>query len=134
MLLSLQVTCTTGLNQVPPGVSWVVPAVDTARFRAIWEMAEHCVHRKGDLSRVHWRIAPGNSFTAPSGTVIGYWTRPHTITLATEWLTTDWVIKHEMIHDLLQEGHTEATLQSVWGERCHATWGYQGGADPFYIP
>lgn len=109
------------------------PFTPPADYRVIWDSAEVCSGVPGDFNRVTWYVTPGNSFDGPDGYVIGRWTAPHSITIAHDWLTTDWVVKHEMIHDLLQEGHTEAQRIQIWGKQCHATWGYQP-QDTLYIP
>lgn len=109
----------------------VVPSLQ--RYQAIWATAEACTHTHGDLTRVRWQTMPGNYFSTKDGPAIGAWESPHTITIAVDWLTTDWVLKHEMIHDLLQQGHTPVELSVIWGHFCQATWGYQP-RDPTYRP
>lgn len=105
-------------------------------YREIWDSAEACTGAHGNFNHVVWYVLPGNSFPAPTGTAIGYWQRPNRIYLAHDWLGTDWVIKHEMIHDLIHMGHSGTVADTIlWGIRCHAMWGYQPGSNnPNYRP
>jgi hypothetical protein len=113
----------------PPGEQMTPPE----HFRAIWDSAQACTNTHGDFNRVTWYQVAGNSFSGDAGPAIGTWYPPHSIAIAREWLTTDWVVKHEMIHDLLQDGHTEEERKRIWGRQCHATWGYQP-IDSSYVP
>jgi hypothetical protein len=108
-------------------------------YRAIWDSAQACTGTRGDFAQVQWLVHPGNSFPSRDGAAIGMWTPPHTITIAVEWMTTDWVVKHEMIHELTRLRHDGTGLQPgprdslVWGKQCHAMWGFQP-RDTNYVP
>jgi len=101
-----------------------------AHYREIWDSAEACTGKTADYNKVIWFEVPGNSFSTPDGTAIGYWDG-HTITIAHDWLTTDWVIKHEMIHEITRLTHDRVQGKPgprdtlIWGEHCHAMWGFQ---------
>jgi hypothetical protein len=85
-------------------------------------------YRARSFDRVVWVEAPGQRFTAPDGTpgAIGFWAMPDTIIIGREWKTTRWVIRHELIHYLLQMAHPADARRNkrIWGEQCKATWGY----------
>lgn len=100
-----------------------MPFVPPAHYRALWDSAEACTGRTGDYARVLWYEMPGNSFSSAEhlGYADGEWFPKYGITIAHEYRTTDWLIKHEMIHVLLQRGHTETDRVKTWGEKCHAT-------------
>jgi hypothetical protein len=116
-----------------------IPMRVPAHYREVWDSAQACTHRSGDFARVKWYVMPGNSFPTDDGAAIGLWGEPHTITIAGDWMTTDWVVKHEMIHDLTHlrhdgEGGRPGPRDSlVWGRMCHAMWGFQP-RDTSYVP
>lgn len=122
-------TCGWLFEPIPIGEHWNPPS----HYRAIWDSAQACTGRRGDFDRITWYVVAGNSFSTKDGYAIGRWTRPHSISLSMDWATTDWVVKHEMIHDLLQRGHDEDDRHKIWGEQCRATWGYQP-RDTLYRP
>ena len=122
-------TCAWLFEPIPPGEGWTPPA----HYRAIWDSAQACTGKRGNFDRIVWYRMPGNNFPYKDGSAIASWTRPHAITIAVEWQTTDWVVKHEMIHDLLQMAHNAEDLREIWGKKCHATWGFQP-LDSSYVP
>jgi hypothetical protein len=84
--------------------------------------------------KIEWYVVPGKSFICSAkNQSIGCWDYPNKITLAREWLTTDWVVKHEIIHYLMQRGHWPGDT-AVFGTKCKATWGYLENSDPNYRP
>lgn len=106
------------------------PFAPPAHYREIWAEAEACTGVQGDFDKVLWYEEPGNSFPTPTGAAIGYWSG-HTITIAHDWRTTDWVVKHEEIHELTRFTHDGTPSEpgprdiQVWGKQCHAMWGFQ---------
>lgn len=110
-----------------------VPMDTPAHYREIWKQAEACSGLTGDFDRVRWNIVLGHDFPCNSGKCIGEWHRPHTITIASDWVTTDWVVRHEILHDLVNSGHWPGDTV-LWGVKCHATWGWLESSDPNYRP
>lgn len=114
-------------HYVPNARPMAVAPAEWAYLRAEHDSAEACTHRARGFDRITWMVVPGRDFrvpgdTANKGYLIGYWVKPDTIYVATEWLSS-WVPKHEMIHDLLQRDHFDGDT-AVWGSACHAMWGY----------
>lgn len=125
------VTCGFRASPSPEDYNWLPPAY----YRAIWASAQSCIGKRGDYDRLRFRIVPkGVPFKDENGAVLGRWDGGYRISLADEWKTTAWVVKHEMIHVLLQKKHTEQQRIEIWGRQCHATWGYLDSDDPNYIP
>ena len=95
------------------------------KYREIWAEAEKCTGKQGDFDRVEWYLVPGHDFKCPSGRCIGEWIPPHGIAIAEEWKNIDWVVKHEMIHDITRLGHDKGPRdRQIWGVQCQATWGW----------
>lgn len=117
----------------PDGTTRFTPP---AHYREIWHQAELCSGTHGDFNRVNWYVVPGKQFTSSNDTpAIGEWHRPHDILIASDWLTTDWVIRHEMIHDLTKLPHDGGPRDvQIWGIQCHSMWGYLESDDPGYKP
>ncbi len=123
-----------GQRPVALPLSRFTPLAPPARYRAIHAAAEECTGKTGSFDRIVWLSAPGRSFTAPDGVpnAIGFWQvsrgrgSADTIVIAADWQTTEWVVKHELIHYLLQQSHPADLAESdrIWGRLCHATWGY----------
>lgn len=93
-------------------------------YRLWWSSVEACAGRSGDFDRVTWYRLPGRSFQADGRAVIGRWEPPHRIYLAADWTDNDFVVRHEMLHDLLgHAGHpdhpfvTPCGLADPWGAR-----------------
>lgn len=107
--------------RVPNAVAFTAPE----KYRALHAEAEACTGAHRDYDQITWLTVPGVNFRVPgkTGPVIGYWVQPDSIYLSEAWTTTDWVPKHEMIHDLLQHDHFEGDT-AVWGSACHAMWGF----------
>jgi len=74
----------------------------------VWHAAiEACAGRQSDFDAIIWWVA--DSLAAPPSAGADYetdatWTPPHTITLRRDRTGVEWVVKHELIHDLLQNG------------------------------
>jgi hypothetical protein len=86
---------------------------------------------RGNFEDLSFYLVPGHDFPCPTGRCIGEWYPPHHISIAEDWKNINWVVRHEMLHDLVGRHYPGDTL--VWGKACHATWGWLGD-DPNYKP
>jgi hypothetical protein len=70
-------------------------------------MTEACSGHSGDLRVVRWYRVPGMGFLHEGQDVSGFWgSRPNRIVLADEAIDQGSVVRHEMLHALLQKtGH-----------------------------
>lgn len=82
-----------------------------------WDELQACAGEAGDLDRVRFHVvlAPlgvsGRQFVCGPGTreCAGRWIPPHDILLGPGFLLSEVIVKHEMLHDLLQTtGHPDA--------------------------
>ena len=89
-------SCTPSPVDVNVGVQAFNPP---SEFRTWWAGVEDCSNETGDYDAVVWYLA--DDFAA-GGTVVGQWSPPHSITLRRGFQTTEDVVKHEMLHDLLR--------------------------------
>jgi hypothetical protein len=83
-------------------------------FAQMWSEVEQCSGLRGDFSAVQFYVVP--HFSSKEGVVKGQWYRPHRIVLAATWKNHEPTIKHEMMHDLLQDsGHPPHYFNGVCG-------------------
>ena len=89
---------------LPPGAERFAPPAVYARW---WSMTEACSAHSGDLSVVQWYRVPGMGFLHEGQEVSGFWaSRTNRIVLADEVIEQGPVVRHEMLHALLQTtGH-----------------------------
>ena len=64
-----------------------------------WADLASCSGRSGDMTRIEWWQA--TSITVNKQIVLGQWERPHRITLVDFYVENEDIVKHEMVHDLL---------------------------------
>jgi hypothetical protein len=96
-----------------------------AVYREWWAKTEACSGLSGDYERVQWSVVPGHSFPCRSGQCAGHWEPSHHIYLSADWTTNEMVVRHEMLHDLLnQGGHPDPPF----GDPCPLTWASWSGA------
>lgn len=97
-----------------------------AIYRTWWARTEQCSGRSGSMARVQWFLVPGHAFQCPTGTCAGRWEDNHSIYIAEDWLEHEMVVRHEMLHELLNApGHPDPPF----GDPCPLTWStWSGGA------
>ena len=61
-------------------------------------------------------MVPGNSFPCKSGRCAGHWEPGHRIYVAEDFAMNEMVVRHEMLHALLQRGSHPA---GIFVEACH---------------
>ena len=91
-----------------------------AVYRTWFEATEVCSGLQADFERLRFYRVPGDEFACPSGTCVARWNDNHEIFLAEAHVTTELVVRHEMLHDLIgQPGHPDPPF----GESaCGLTW------------
>lgn len=94
--VTVLLACTPSPVDVNEGVIAFSPP---GEFRAWWAGVEDCSNESGDYDAVVWYLA--DDFAA-GGAVVGQWSPPHSITFRKGFQTTETVVKHEMLHDLLR--------------------------------
>ncbi len=104
------------------------PMAPPAVYREWWGKTEACSGLTGDFGRVRWSVVVGPSFPCASGRCAGHWEPGHRIYLAEGWAMNEMVVRHEMLHDLLdRSGHPEVPF----GTPCTLTWAtWQGDRSP----
>ena len=72
-----------------------------------WAATKECSGLSGDYRKVEWYVVPGEMIVAPTGEMgKAWWVEPHRIYVATLWVKNEHLIRHEMLHELLQvAGH-----------------------------
>jgi len=76
-----------------------------ALYREWWSQVESCARRTGAFDRVDWQqVADDPDGTFPCGRrrCSGAWKAPHTIYVAESHMWSQPLVKHEMVHDLIQ--------------------------------
>jgi len=118
---------------VPPHLHgvWVesLPAVRTeppAEARRYWQELIACTRVRPKRGRgfdsIQWHLVAGRQFVRPDNgrDVIGLWLRPgNAVVLAADWWDEERLIKHELLHVLLQSGsHEGRHFSAEGGEAC----------------
>ncbi len=94
------------------------PFQPPAAFRVWWAKTEACSGRRADFDRIEWLVVEGPSFPCKSGQCVGHWESNHRIWIAREWIDDEMVVRHEMLHDLIDKpGHP-----APFGTDCPLTW------------
>ena len=107
-------------SSLPDGaVSFTAPA----EYRVWWASTEACSGLSGDFDQIGWYAVPGAStMDTEIGEKVGIWASQDgqsTITIAGEYLDNELVIRHEMLHELLdRDGHPDEYFVA----RCGLTW------------
>lgn len=78
----------------------------TAIERGWWSEVAACMGiPEPPIERVtFWIVRAGHSFDSPDGHRRGWWEPAHTIYLTSAWWADESLVKHEMVHDMLQTG------------------------------
>lgn len=104
-----------------------VPFDAPAVYARWWADVEACSGRAGDLQRVSWFVVPNAKwFTIRGVAYDGYWFEyHHEIVLAAAHIEDSLVVRHEMLHDLLNDGQHP---REYFVERCGAILGVARGS------
>jgi hypothetical protein len=89
--------------ELPEAAEALTPPASYAEW---WQATEQCAGLRGDLSRLTWFDLPGRtSFVYGSAQYNGYWWNGvHWILLAGEKVNDPFIVRHEMLHELLGRG------------------------------
>lgn len=100
-------------------VAFAVPA----QFRDWWARTEACAGRTGRLAGINWYIVPGaTQFLNDGDQQVGRWSRSGTesrIVLAGDFASDELVVRHEMLHAILDRGDHPS---QYFVARCSLTW------------
>jgi hypothetical protein len=95
-------SCAAPLGVIAPGAERYDPPVV---YQEWWADVEACTGKAGNVTRVTWYLADSID-CGDNLDVRGCWERPHTIYIQRPGKYIEGLIKHEMIHDLVQvAGH-----------------------------
>ena len=107
-------------HALPPGA---VPVVARAEYRDWWARTATCAGVIGHFDQIEWYTVPdARTMTTEIGEKVGLWVRHdgrRMIIIAEAYLDHELVVRHEMLHDILERaGHPEEYFVS----RCGLTW------------
>jgi len=105
---------------LPPGAVQISPP---AVYQEWAQRTRSCSGLDGNLSTVQFYVVPGvQTFSTDDGAKVGLWSREgkaNRIVIAGNYENHEMVVRHEMLHALLQrEGHPA----DYFVTRCHLTW------------
>jgi hypothetical protein len=105
---------------LPAGVVRLAPP---AEYHTWWEATEACSGESQRFERVEWYVVPGaRTFSTSDGLKVGEWSHSSAgvqIVLADAYADNELVVRHEMLHALLdREGHPAEYFEG----RCRLTW------------
>jgi hypothetical protein len=113
--------CTTEpTSTLPDGAQAFVPP---AEYQAWWVSTEGCSAIQGNIGRIKWYVVPGvSTFPTAEGEKVGIRIKTGNdirIVIAGNYVEHEMVVRHEMLHALLNKaGHPPEYFQ----DRCHLTW------------
>jgi hypothetical protein len=81
-----------------------VPFDPPAVYREWWAKTESCSGQRGSFDRVEWWVIEAHGFECSSGMCAGHWDGNHGIVIARDWVEDPSIVRHEMLHDLLDDG------------------------------
>jgi len=92
-------------------------------YRDWWTATEQCSGRQGRFDAIRWYVVPGaKTLSTSNGPKVGWWSHSrdgNRIILAGEFVKSELVVRHEMLHVLLDRGgHPSEYFQSA----CQLTW------------
>ena len=82
------------------------------RYRTLWSGVQSCSGESGSFGRVRWFVS---SELRGGTSILGQWLPPHNITIKAGYERHDDVVRHEMLHDLLDGDPTHS--DAAW-EAC----------------
>ena len=87
-----------------------------AEYRSWWDTTRECVGQPAaDFGRIRWWMAYDGLKELK---MKGLWVRRHDIYVRSDALATEIVVRHEMVHDLLQLGdHESGFFESCVGRK-----------------
>ena len=107
-------------SDIPAGA---LPLEAPAHFGEWWARTEQCSGLTGSMDVIRWYVVPDvSSFETDIGEKVGLWIKTPSdavIVLAEAYADHELVVRHEMLHQLLQRsGHPE----EYFVEKCGLTW------------
>jgi hypothetical protein len=104
----------------PEGAVLMTAPVEYATWYA---RTEACAELRGNADAIEWYVVPDvATFETSIGEKVGLWERVGNvsrITIAGDYVGNEMVVRHEMLHDLLERtGHPPEYFVA----RCHLTW------------
>jgi len=123
--------CTSFSPSDPLLPAGAVPIAAPAAYQAWFGRTEECSGLSGKFQGIEWYVVPGvESFGTAAGPKVGMWERTGSVAriiIAGAYLEHEMVVRHEMLHHLLdREGHPAEFFVG----RCHLTWETWSGAQP----
>jgi hypothetical protein len=112
----------TGLEPTAPP-DGAIPMAVPAEYATWYARTEACAELRGQLEGIEWYVVPdAATFETSIGEKVGLWERVGNvsrITIAGDYVGNEMVVRHEMLHDLLERtGHPPEYFVA----RCHLTW------------
>lgn len=100
-----------------------VPMTAPSQYSEWYTRTEACADLAGSMGHIDWFVVPGvSTFQTDIGEKVGLWEQVggrSRITIAGNYAGDEMVVRHEMLHDLLERaGHPEEYFVT----RCHLTW------------
>lgn len=123
LLLITLAGCQAPLGPLAPLPDNAVAFLPPAEYQAWWAMTETCSARQGDPGRIAWFVVPNvAAFMTSRGQKAAGWSRGtdgSRIVIAGAYQDSQMVVRHEMLHALLDRGDHPP---EYFVNRCHLTW------------
>ncbi|MDX2193253.1 MAG: hypothetical protein NW201_07855 [Gemmatimonadales bacterium] len=119
LLAALSAACLPSPGPDEAEVAALKAATLPAQYREWWEKTEQCSGLTGRFERIEWTFVEGRDFACSAGRCVGRWTAPARVEIAEAWRHSEMVVRHEMLHVLLnRRGHPDPPF----ARGCGLTW------------
>jgi hypothetical protein len=100
-----------------------MPIAAPAAYRAWFDRTESCSNLRGRFDQIQWYVVPAvETFPTAAGPKVGMWEKSGgsaRVIIAGRYVDHEMVVRHEMLHHLLdREGHPA----EYFVQRCRLTW------------
>jgi hypothetical protein len=123
LLLAGLAACTPPLGPLAALPDQAVAFTPPPEFEAWWAKTEACSGRAAEPRGIVWYVVPDASgFASSQGQDVGFWSRGTNgarIIIAGTYMGNEMVVRHEMLHALLDRGDHPP---EYFVTRCHLTW------------
>jgi hypothetical protein len=104
-LVSVATSCATADVTGPPPLPTGATSLSVqAQYSAWWADVEDCSGNQADMRRIYWFQVPNANFIYRGKAFDAYWWSTHWVVIAEPYVQDAGIVRHEMLHDLLNRG------------------------------
>lgn len=105
LFVSVASSCTAAdVAGPPPLPSGATPLSVQAQYASWWGDVQNCSGKQGNMNRIYWFQVPDANFIYRGKAFDAYWWSTHWVLIAEPYVQDAGIVRHEMLHDLLNRG------------------------------